>query len=72
MANTDSSQDLIQGIERLVREHIAATRTSARIAMERAQAGERLDVEQRRRGGAESPESPAQAPRSRGRHHSQA
>jgi hypothetical protein len=36
MANTHSNQDLIQGIERLVREHIAATRNSARIALERA------------------------------------
>ena len=36
MANTNSDQDLIQGIERLVREHLAATRNAARVAVERA------------------------------------
>ena len=36
MTNTNSDQDLIQGIERLVREHIAATRNAAKVALERA------------------------------------
>jgi hypothetical protein len=36
MANSHSNQDLIQGIERLVREHIAAARNAARVALERA------------------------------------
>jgi hypothetical protein len=49
MANTDSNQDLIQGIDRLVREHIAATRNSALIALERAFGAEAEVASVRRR-----------------------
>lgn len=36
MTNTNGIEDLSEGIERLVREHIAAIHASARVAMERA------------------------------------
>jgi hypothetical protein len=36
MTNTNSIEDLNEGIERLVREHVAAIHASARAAMERA------------------------------------
>ena len=39
MSNTKSHQDLAEGIERLVQEHIESTRISAQQAVERAFAG---------------------------------